>query len=134
MAGIVVTNQKSRVTQFEEIAGLKILSQESQLPGIGFFNNANVSVQQYAGVTIEVLSGDVIEIKWAPIVDASQYRMKLQRFVNGGIETVSQLETGQTEARFKIEEPIANVRFEWTLSGVKSDKSVFLSRGGFVID
>ena len=134
LTSLIVSNQKPRVTQFEEIAGLKIISQDSSLPGIGFFNNANVTHQNYAGITIGIEEGNTVEMNWAPIPGVNLYHIKVQRFVNGMSETVSQFETVETEAQLVMDGSFLNVRFEWTLSGEKNDGSAFLARGGFVID
>ena len=80
LVSILLSNASPNIATFQEVAGLKIITQNAQIPGIGFFNNANGKHESIAGVQVSWLKSEELELTWPPITGAQEYNLKLQKF------------------------------------------------------
>ncbi len=121
-----------RIVAFEDEQLLQFVSQETQ-PGIGFFSRRNTQTTPYAGVGVEWLDDKRLRLSWPEIVGATGYNLKLQVFRDGETRVLAKRTLAATSVELPLDEPLAQHRYEWILSGNTDDGRSFQADGGFVV-
>lgn len=120
----IVSYQDNPVIQFRS---------REPLPGIGFFNRADMAQAEYDDLNILIPQLGEVTLHWQPVEGAISYTMRLQVFHQGEKITLGEISTADTRARFVFDELYMGSRFEWVLSGHTRDDKTFQADGGFVI-
>ncbi len=109
-----------------------------QLPGIGFFSQADNTTAPYTNIRITAVQDDAtgnsaVQIQWPPIADAVTYSLRLQLFDKGMKKPVGEQRTSANHARFELGKLETGKRYEWVLTGNTRDNKTFYTTGGFVL-
>lgn len=120
----VVAYQDNPVIQFKRT---------ENLPGIGFFSDANKMVKPYDRIKASLAGDRIIELSWPKVENAINYTMQLKAIINGRQISVGQVITTSTQAAFKRMANDSGQRYVWHLNGKTDKDELFSTKGGFVI-
>jgi hypothetical protein len=128
---MIATYQDNPTIQFTD---------NSKLPGVGFFSQSGNSSKPFKDITIELVSENTIRISWPEVAGAELYKMRIQVFNQGKKTVLQEKSTQSRNATFQLEhgnpetgEQSINKRYEWVLYGNTRDDRMFYASGGFVI-
>lgn len=120
----VVAYQDNPVIQFRK---------SKELPGIGFFSNANKFTKPYDNINVVVKNKSVVEISWPAVAKAVAYTLNLKQFKKGQQVLVDKVTTAENHASLRRLDNDAGQRYIWHLQGKTTDGNLFSAKGGFVI-
>lgn len=120
----VVAYQDNPVIQFK---------QAHDLPGIGFFSNANKTAKPYARIHATLPDAQTIRLAWPEVKDAVSYTIHLKIFDKGRQVSVGQVTTTSSQASFRRAPQDIGHRYVWSLNGKTRSGQLFATKGGFVI-
>ncbi|HHJ36558.1 MAG TPA: hypothetical protein ENJ87_12405 [Gammaproteobacteria bacterium] len=130
-----MADHRTVIARYQDDATLRF-TDESKLPGIGFFTQSTDTAIPFEDIDIELVSEDSIKISWPEIEGAELYKIRIQVFNQGNKALLNEQTTQASHATFNLasaHDDSGNKRYEWVLYGNTADERMFYASGGFVI-
>jgi hypothetical protein len=105
-----------------------------QLPGIGFFNKARRSTENFGPMEIQYNDHQELALHWPAVPNATSYHLALYLIGEGQKITVQEMDITTNQATITAFKAQSGKRYEWTLNGETGDARSFYTSGGFVIN
>lgn len=105
-----------------------------QLPGIGFFNKARRSTENFGPMDIQYNDQHQLALHWPAVPNATNYHLALYLIGEGQKITIQEMDIAINQATITAFKAQSGKRYEWTLNGETRDSRSFYTSGGFVIN
>ena len=122
------------VATYQDHAVVTFNQQNAAQPGIGFFSAAKKTEQPFAKMDVTVTNDHALLMRWSPIVNSENYRLKLFVINDNQRSPVGEVTSETPAAVLEGFIPRPGSRYEWALSGQTSDGFLFSTKGGFVFN
>lgn len=120
------------LAQYQDEALITFTPETAQRPGMGFFNTAPVHQESFGSVKIS-LDKDTLQMQWPAVKQARSYQVTLSVYRAAEPQVLFSKTVATPDLRLTHFTPETGHRYEWEISGTRTDNTAFKTRGGFVI-
>ena len=129
----IANNTDISVIAYQDDPFVTFRKSDQNIPGIGFFNEANQSRENFSTITLALKDGNNLHMKWSPVNKAKNYEISLFKLQNQNKVLVTKKATTNNEVIFNLPKIETGRRYEWTITGKTTENLVFQTKGGLIV-